>query len=327
MSIDVALRNNWFSQLTWVVPTLDQLVAPDLEAIRNLLFENAMTSEEEATSFIKDKQLTKGTLRNTPLSISNMSGLVAPDVPIILHIDLSYLQGLYKNEIATPTLQTIYSTLAALKEHNINTLAVTFAYGHLDNQIALDVRFIGEIIEQLIANPALLKEQPLPNWKRQADAIYLVNFFQGEKVDEIHRAQEQDDPDSAWVKFNLYRSSATLKQGEQALDYLAQAVALDPMYAYEYGNLARMAYDRRRPDETMRMYTLAGKALPEDHLIKLSMAELAAELGNHEMAKHLLDQLKDLPWSPPYHGEMNNYLDGLSNRLEINTKSESEESK
>jgi tetratricopeptide (TPR) repeat protein len=315
MTADIALRNEWFSQLFWILPMQDQTLPPDFKNLRNQLFERKMLNEEEVTSLVAHEKVMRGKVRNTAISVSNMSGLTLPDKAVLIHIDLGYFQGLYKNEIATPLLQTIYMTLAALKKHQVKVLAVTFSYGHLDSQIPLDVRFLGDIIEKLISEPDMLVQRPPANWKRQADAIYLVNFFQGEKVDEIHKAQEQDDPESSWVKFSLYRSAASLRQGDEALDYLAEAVARDPMYAYEYGNLARLAYERKRPDEAMRMYALAHQALPEDHLIRLSMAELAAELGDHKTARHLAEELAKLPWSSPYHGEMHNYLENFINNL------------
>ncbi len=132
-------------------------------------------------------------------------------------------------------------------------LAVTFSYSHMDNRIALDVRFLGEVLTTLFAQPEMLTKTAPPNWQRQANAIYLANFFQKEKVEEIFKAQQKDDAESPWVNFNLYRSSAELKEGTLALEYLAKTVALDQIYALEYANLSQMAYDKNRPEEALRM--------------------------------------------------------------------------
>jgi tetratricopeptide (TPR) repeat protein len=316
MALDIALRSHWFSDLTWIMPMRDQGLAPDHEAIRTQFLERRMLSVEEANSLILDGQKLSGRIRDIPFLASNISQLSAPAQPILVHIDLNYFQVLYKNEIATPVLQTIYQTLNTLKEQNLQTVAVTFSYNHLDSQVALDVRFVGEILSTLFAQPELLS-QPVPkNWQRQADSIYLSNFFQNERVDELHKAQEKESPDSAWIKFSLYRAAAEQKQGEQALNYLAEAVALDSMYAYEYGNLARMAYEKQRPDETLRMFTLAAQAFPQDPFIKLRMAELAAEIGDLKTAKHLVEQLQTLNWSEVYHPQMPEYLNKTLQRLE-----------
>ncbi len=126
------------------------------------------------------------------------------------------------------------------------------------------------------------------------------------------KAQEQDAPNDAWVKFNLYRSAAENKEGNAALDYLAEAVTLDPLYALEYQELSKMAYEKGRPDEAFRMLTLASEAFPQDPFIKLQMVQLAHEIGEKEAALHLLNQLRNLQWSDCYYPQMSGYLVGLT---------------
>lgn len=316
MALDIALRNQWFREWTWLLPMRDPSLSPDLEAIQSQFTERAMLSPAEVDSLVLDQQVLTGSIRNLPFRAHKIAQPLSVAGPVIVHIDLGYFQALYKNEIATPILKTIYQTLATLKEQHIEIHAVTFAYGHLDNQIALDVRFVGEILATLFAHPELLSKPVPANWQRQADSIYLSNFFEKERIDALHKAQEQDDPDAAWVKFSLFRAAAAQKQGEEALDYLAEAVARDPMYAYEYGNLARLAYEHNRPDETLRMFSLATRAFPDDPFIKLRMAELAIELGDSKTALHLVEQLSQLNWSPYYHRQMPDYLENLKNRIE-----------
>ena len=318
MSVDVALGNEWFKKFVWIFPSRDPELDPDLEMLRTEFTRYGIINSEEAATLTLQNKAIQGTVRATDFTASALKWLSEPDTPVIIHIDLSYFQSLYKNEIATPVLQTIYATLQQLKEVELNILAVTFSYSHMDSRIALDVRFIGEILTTLLAQPEKLETTAPANWQRQANAIYLANFFQKEQVEEIFKAQQKDDAESAWVNFNLYRSSAELKEGSTALDYLFKAVALDPTYAMEYANLSQMAYDKNRPDEALRMLFLASKTFPEDPFIKLRIIQLAQETGDFKTAKHLLEQLQELNWSDVYYPNMPGLLSSMSEELPEN---------
>ncbi len=316
MTVDIALRNKWFSELNWILPSRDPESIPDLELIRNRFTQYSILNEAEAASLTLEDKTIKGTIRDVPFRASALKWVHKQNRPVIIHIDLSYLQTLYKNEIATPVLQTVYSTLLQLKSLELTPLAVTFSYGHMDNNISLDVRFLGEVLSTLIAKPELLNKPEPENWKRQSEAIYLANFFQQENIEEIFKAQQQDDSNSAWIKFNLYRSAAEKKSGQQALDYLAEAITLDPAYALEYANLSQMAYEKKRPDEALRMLSLAVRIYPEDPFIKLRMVQLAKELGEKKTALHLVEQLQALTWSDIYYSAMPERLNLLAEELQ-----------
>ncbi len=312
MAIDAALQHGWFQELAWALPLRDPAQELSLEKFREQFAASGIAQEEETASLALTERSVHGVLRNTAFSAAALPLLQDLPQPVIVHIDLGYFQPIYKNEISTPLFDIILNTLKTLKKMQLQTLAVTFSYGHLDSQIALDVRFLGDILVYLIEDPTRL-DQPIPiNWQRQRDALYLANFFQKEKVQELYQAQEQDAPEAAWVQFNLYGAAAENKQGGKALDYLAQAVGLDPMFAIEYLELSTLAYERKRPDEAFRMLTLASEAFPNDPFIKLQMVQLAQELGDKEAALHLLAQLRNLQWSEFYYPQMDEYLTGLT---------------
>ncbi len=312
MAIDAALRSGWIKELAWALPLRDPAQEVNLEKFTEQLSQSRIANEEEVASMAITERTFHGSLRNTAFRASALPLLQGLAQPVIVHIDLSYFQPLYKNEISTPLLDIVFNTLATLKKMHLQTLAVTFSYGHLDSQIALDVRFLGEIIAYLIEDPARL-DQPIPtNWQRQRDSMYLSNFFKKEEIRELFLAQEKEAPNEAWIKFNLYRSAAEHKEGTKALDYLAEAVALDPLYALEYSELSNMAYEKQRPDEALRMLKLASEAFPQDPFIKLQIAQLANELGEREYALEMLNKLRNLEWSETYYPKLPQYLADLT---------------
>jgi tetratricopeptide (TPR) repeat protein len=253
-----------------------------------------------------------GSLRGVPFRAAALPLIKGLDGPVIVHIDLSYFQPIYKNEIATPLLDIVFQTLKTLQKMHLNVVAATFSYGHHDSQIALDVRFLGDIIHYLIKDPARMDQDIPQNWQFQRDALYLANFFQKEKIRELYLAQEKASPDAAYIKFNLYRSAAEHKEGNQALDYLAEAVTLDSTYALEYLELSGMAYEKGRPDEALRMLELASDVFHQDPFIKLQMTQLANELGQKDSALELLNKLRNLNWSAVYYPDMPQYIADLT---------------
>lgn len=312
MVLDIALRNEWFSQLVWVLPLRDPGQELNLEQFRAQLTGTGLANEEEAAGLTLDENVFRGHLRRLPFTAAALPLLQDLPQPVIIHFDLGYFQPLYKNEIATPMLAIVHDTLATLRRMHLDTLAVTFSYSHHADQLSLDVRFLGDLLNELIGKPEILDTGVPPVWAHQADALYLNNFFQKEKIRELYQAQELAAPKAAWVKFNLFRSAAGHKEDTQALDYLSQAVALDRTYALEYLNLSDQAYENQRPEEALRMLALAAAAFPNDPFIKLQMAQLAHELGDTTKAVKLVAQLQSLPWSEVYYPRIAEDLSGFA---------------
>lgn len=312
MTLDVALRSGWFGEVAWAVPLRDLTDHLNPIDVGQQLLEKRLVDKQEAASLAKVEEVIQGKIREIPFKIGALSELSNLQSPIIVHIDQGYFQQLYKNEIATPLLTVVLQTLQLLSDMNLPVLAVTFSNGNLSERIALDVRFLKDVLSEVISRPELL-EQPLSKkWQRQADVLYLQNFFEKERVKEIAEKMLSDDPESAYVYFTLYRVYAENKLGTEALDALAQAVALDKVYAMEYLALSKMAFDKGRPDEAMRMLGLANEAFPDNPKIRLQMAQLATEMGDKKTALHLVEQLQQLEWSPVYYQGMVEYLDDFA---------------
>ncbi len=312
MAVDIALRSGWFSQLVWALPLRDPAQDLDLDKFRSQLTSAGIANEEELAALTLAERNFEGSLRGTPFRAATLPLIKELSGPVIVHFDLSYFQPLYKSEIATPLLDIVLQTLSTLQKMHLETLAVTFSYGHKDTQITLGVRFLGEIIAYMLEDPARL-EQDLPiNWQRQRDTLYLANFFKKEEVRKLYLTQEKEDPNAAWVKYNLYRSAAEHKEGIRALTYFAEAVKLEPTYALEYMDLSNMAYDKQRPDEALRMLGLAAEVFQHDPFIKLKIVQLANELGQKEMALEMLNKIRNLEWSKTYYPNMPQYLTDLT---------------
>ena len=83
---------------------------------------------------------------------------------------------------------------------------------------------------------------------------------------------ETTHPTDPSVKYGLYQVSRDLKDATKALEYLQQAVSIDPVYALEYLQLFSVAKERNRPQQALKMLRLAEEALPDNPFISLRSA-------------------------------------------------------
>lgn len=316
MSVDLALRQGWLRELIWAFPLPDAAQEVKLDTLREQLTGNRLADAEEAASLQLDGKVFSGRLRGAPFRAAALPNLPQVAGPVIVHIDLSYLQKLYKNEIATPVIPLAGSMLQQLKEKKLPVLAVTFSYNHADGSIPVNVRFLGDFISALAEKPERLG-QPLPKrWAAQKDILYLENFFQKDEIRKLVEEQAKESSKTAWVQYNRYHTAGLFKEAGPALANLAHTVALDRTYGLEYLTLAQRAFDNKAPDQALKMMRMAAATFPENPFIKLQVAQLAMETGDRDTAKKLVKELRALPWSPVYYPDMPKYLEGFLAEVE-----------
>lgn len=316
MSVDLALRQGWLREVVWAFPQLDLEQEVKLETLREQMTANRLIDDNEAATLQLTDKVFTAHLRGLPFRAAALPNLPELDGPLLVHIDLSYFQKLYKNEIATPVIPLAGGVLQQLKERKLPVLAVTFSYNHADGNIPMNVRFLGDFVGALVEKPERL-DQPLPfRWAAQKDILYLENFFQKDEIRKLVEQQAQESPKTAWVQYNRYYTAGLFKEGNQALAHLAHTAALDRMYGLEYLVLAERAFTAKVPDEALRMLLMAAASFPDNPFFKLQVAQLAMEIGDKETAKKLVEELRKLPWSAVYYPDMPGYLEGFLKEIE-----------
>ncbi len=301
MTVTAALKAGLFSELIWVIPTAEEAQSLSVEVFQKQLSDYGALTPEETAEVKLAEGVFSGSVQGTPFRAAPLAQLPVLDGPIVVHIDVSYFQPLYKGEIKTPLFPLIHDSLAGLRDKQFEIEAVTLSRSNLDGRLPLEVRFIGDAVAEMIRSPQLLEESVPANWQRRGDALYLANFFQNEKIRELHLAMEQDAPQDAAVKYDLYLTARLFKEGNKALNYLRQAVALDRAYALEYMTLASMALEKNRPQEALRMLDLAIQTFPEYPFIRLEKARYLIDLKEYQRARGIIDDLQTLDYSAVYH--------------------------
>lgn len=315
MSLSAALDAGWFSAIVWIFPSAAAPDKLDLATFRKQLTDARLATEREADGFILDQGTFKGKVHGIPLTAAPSSGLVSVDQPLLLHIDVDYFKPLYKGEIKTPLYPLMVETLNSIKNKGWKAAAATVSLSNLGSGLSLRTRFLGKDLAEILRNPQVLNE-PIPmQWEQRANALYLENFMQKGNIRELYQKMEQDDPADPSVKYALYHVARQFNEGDEALEYLRQAVQIDPVYALEYPILADLAMEKQKPERAVDMLKLARAARPDDPFILMQLARTCINAGQPQEAKALRDELNQLDWSMTYYPHLAESVEGLKSML------------
>lgn len=311
MAATAALREGLASEFIWVVPTKDPDEKINLTTFKNQLLEYGAGSPAEIESLQQNDAAISGELHGHPFRAVTLGQLPPLKGPALVHIDLSFFAPIYQHEIGTPLYPLLFKVLSTLRRTAWPTLSVTISSSNLAGVMPLSTRFLGPTLKQLFAKPEML-DQPLPKaWKIRAQALYLANFFKKEDIRKDYLELEKMTPDDPSIQYALFQTERQFQKGNKALEYLAKAVTLDPIYGYAYLDLVPVAMKQNRVDAALKMLDLADAAFPENPFIIVTKAKVLADLGHTEQVQKIVSTLKQLSWSKVYFPHISSYLDGL----------------
>ncbi len=312
MAVRATIEAGLVSRLVWIFPSKTDPEELNVEQFRQQMLESGMASEEEAANLTLHKGQFSGTIAGKPFQALTIAQLPAIEKPILLHIDLTYFQSVYKGEIKTPLYPLLGTTLTALKKQNWPTLAVSISFSCLEGGVPLASRFVGRDLGAIFKHPEYLNSSLPEQWDSRSRALYLENFFQKEKMRKIYLEMEQNTPSDPSIQFALYDLSRQFKEGDKALEYLRKAVEADPVYALEYLNLAKTAQEKQLPDQVFRMLGLAQSTFTENPFIALNLAQAHLQAGQKNEAKIRLKTLSDMHWSKVYYPDLSANIQQIS---------------
>lgn len=312
MTLDAALKAGFFSAVYWIMPTPGDIEELSVEIFRSQMLQSNTLSTEEAHSLTLRNGIFSGTVRGVPFHAVHPQADVKLSGPAVLHFDLSYLSALYKGEIKTPIFSLVYQTLKHLRDQQIETVSASFSYSQIIREVALGSRFLGDVFEQLFAQPQRLDVNMPVAWTQRANALYLPNMMMYDEARKLLLQMADAQPDDASLHYALYMvSRETNANRSVALRHLADAVQRDPVYAYEYLSLAPVAREKGFPDEALRVLSLANQANPDNPFISLALARDLIAAGQTDTAVPLVENLLALNWSKDYFPNMPSFLEQL----------------
>lgn len=309
MALSAALDAGFFSQVIWQIPlkpdanlTLEQFLSDGIA--------QGVLNELEAQSFRAEGMDFVGSIRGTPFRVTNAA--IPPQTsPVLLHIEIGYLQPGYVSEIRKPLHQHVWEKLSKLRDARLRVIDCTISYSNVTGELPLATRFLGGVIRDMLAQPHLLDQEPSAQVSLRAKAMYLENFFRKEEVLGKYHELEKMAPQEASVKYSLYQTLRRVNRTDEALEKLDQAVALDPVYGLEYIDLAQLALKKQRLTGALQMCEKAVKIFPDNPFITFTQARILVQMGQHEKAKTLVDPLLAMTWSDVYYPQMKGEIAAL----------------
>ncbi len=299
-TLSAAIDAGLFSSIYWCFPSQAGVESLDLQRFREQMRDSETFSEQEIMAIRLENGAFVGTLRGLPFSAHHPDALPKLSEAAVVHFDLTYFLGLYKDEVSTPIYDLLAATLRRLQKIEFQPLIITISRSTLEGNLSTDFRFLAGPLSAVLQNPALLETELPEAWKLRAEALYQATFFQGEKVLKLYQQATALEPDNPAWAFDLFRAHRAVKQQALALAALDRAVALDPGYAVAYLELAR---DDKSPSG-LKQLKKAVAALPDNPFILLEMADIHLQLGQKEQALALIDELRALSWSAIYHQDI-----------------------
>lgn len=311
-TLSAALEAGLFSRLCWVFPSTVKPEELTLELFRKQMTEAKFFTEAEAAELQLADGIYSGTLRGLPFQAIHPWALPKLEGPLLLHIDLSYFRGLYKDAVTTPIYQLLHQSATALRESGWQPQAVSLSFSTEEGAVSLDTRFLMRDLATLLRQPALLDGEPPEHWNQRAEAFYGVDVFTPEKMLELVEKMVAGAPEDPSVQYDHYTTLFAAKKLEPAIAALDRAVAADAGYAYAYAELAQIAVKDRNAKAALDLLRKAAAAYPENPFIPLQMADVQISTGAAQEALKTLQPLKQLTWSKAYHDDIPALLERMS---------------
>lgn len=315
MSVTAALDAGWIDGVIWIFPTSGAPETINPELFRQQIVEAGIATTAEAQGLVFEAGVFRGNVRGRPFLAAPLKALPAVEQPVLLHIDCDYFKTLYKGEIKTPLYPLLIETLTAMGERQWKVAEVSVARSTLGG-LPLATRFVAGQLADIVTDPEMLA-RPLPdNWTERANALYLENFLQKDKVRDIYLDLVKEDPADPSLRYALYQSYRQYaKGGDEALEHLQVAVQIDPVYALEYSALSELAAQKQLPAQSLKMLRLARAARPDDPFILMLLARTLLNSGDRSNSATIQAELQKINWSTIYYPEQGEARDGLVNLL------------
>ena len=311
-TLSAALEAGLFSRLCWVFPSTVKPEELTLELFRKQMIEAKFFSEAEAAGLTLADGIYSGSLRGIPFQAIHPWALPKMEGPLLLHIDLSYFRGLYKDAVTTPIYQLLHQTATALRESGWQPQAVTLSFSTEEGAVSLDTRFLMRDLATVLRRPEILDGEPPEHWNQRAEAFYGVDVFTAEKMLELVEKMVAVAPADPSVLYDHYTTLFAAKKLEPAMAALDRAVAADAGYAYAYAELAQIAVKDRNAKAALDLLRKAAAAYPENPFIPLQTADVQISTGAAQEALKTLQPLQQLTWSKAYHDDIPALLERMS---------------
>lgn len=318
-TVSAAIAAGLFSEIVFVMPTKMPPEDFALGSVREQTQSAAFLTKSEAHGLtLQEHGVIGGKVRGVPLRVVHPERLPKIAGPVVIHVDLGYFNGLYINEVKTPSYDLLHELAIRIQEKSYPTLAATLSFSNQEVGFSLESRFLIRDLADILRNPKLLEGGTPASWSLRAGALYATTMFsEGNARDLIQKAVAAT-PDDAAAHYALALDLFEQRHNERGFAALDQAVRLDSGYALEYFHLAERALELGQRDKAIELLGKAVMAMPEVDFLRLQLANHLIQAGRGREAVPIVAELKGLKWSATIHPGVTSLLEEMQQVAKTN---------
>lgn len=230
-----------YGRVIWVVPAAGSVADAPVENLREVLAARRGYDPEDLADLRIAGTGAEGTIGGVPLTITTLDDLEAAPGRAILDIDLGWFDARRGQDPSyRPGTASLLNVLRVLGRKEIPVAYATITLNSPRQSIPLDIRYYGDIIEEILASPERITG-PLP--PLYADMIQAEEALTAGRYGEartLYAELAARRPDMAGLFFSLGLVEGFLGHPEPSRAALLEAYRLDQAYLPGFFQLARV---------------------------------------------------------------------------------------
>lgn len=325
-SVRATVDSGMLNQLVWIFPTRSPIEDIDPITFRQQMKDLGFLSRENADNLKYTSGIFNGKISDFDLSFYHPDTIGPLPNPVIVHCDLSYFKGIYKNPVSTPIYGLLHQTASAIRKAGWNVKLVTLSFSNESLAVSLDVRFLMTALAEMIRKPELLDAGLPPAWEKRAQAMYAGAMYMESDAKKLVKAAAESHPEDAATLYDMAMLNLQQGKNKEGVDLLAEAVRLDSGYASSYLMLGERNAEIGNHQQAFDFGQKAKSHFRHNTFIDIGMVESLIALERYPDALDKLETLQTLDWSGEYHPDVPEYLNHLKTTIEAALQASPEQS-
>jgi tetratricopeptide (TPR) repeat protein len=246
--VNLGYMAGMYKRVIWVVPTRAPVGETPPTIYRDFFVKQRRLQAAGVGPFETRGNQIVGSVAGIPLTITRLEDLtIGRNENAIIDIDLAYFPYKRREDRAyLPGMRTLLSFLHELAARNIRTNLVTVNYSIQAGLVSMDLRYFGDVIKEVLADPRVLSGPPPENWQLMTEAEDSMRAGRYASAEALYGKILETEKNDPGVYFALAVARGYQDKGVECRTALLDAYGLDAEYLHGFTQLARALGDAGR---------------------------------------------------------------------------------